>query len=105
MLEILPPMNWSQISKEIPSLLVIISHREWDSREGRIGEKGGGFQISVILLDQEDPGVARGLVKGTHSQPPGCPVGTSKDGNAGIKFVHSKSRRSGMQQHQHAILA
>ena len=43
------PMNWSQISKEIPLLLVIMSHREWDSGKGRREEKGGGSQMSVTL--------------------------------------------------------
>ena len=47
MLEIFPSMNWSQISKEIPSSLVIMSHKEWDGREGRMVEKGGGSQTSV----------------------------------------------------------
>ena len=37
------PINWFQISKEIPSSLVIMSHREWDSGENGMGEKGGGF--------------------------------------------------------------
>ena len=49
MLKILPSVNWSQISEEIPSLLVIISHKEWDSGENRIGGKSGGFQMSVTL--------------------------------------------------------
>ena len=35
-------MNWFQISEEIPSLLVIISHREWDGGEDEMEEKGGG---------------------------------------------------------------
>ena len=43
MLGTLLPTNWSQISEEIPSSLVIMSHREWDSGEGRREEKGGGF--------------------------------------------------------------
>ena len=42
MLRTLLPMNWSQISKEIPSLLVIMSHREWDGRESRRVEKKWG---------------------------------------------------------------
>ena len=42
-----PPTNWFQISEEIPSLLVIMSHREWDSRKGRRAEKGGRSQTSV----------------------------------------------------------
>ena len=37
-------MNWSQISKEIPSSLVIMSHREWDGGKDRMGEKGRGSQ-------------------------------------------------------------
>ena len=49
MLRTSPPMNWSQISKEIPSLLVIMSHREWDSGKGRMAEKDGEFQTSVTL--------------------------------------------------------
>ena len=48
MLGILPPTNWSQISEEIPSSLVIMSHKEWDGGEDRIGKKGGGSQPSVI---------------------------------------------------------
>ena len=47
MLGTLPPMNWSQISKEISSLLVTMSHREWNGGEDRMGEKGGGSQASV----------------------------------------------------------
>ena len=47
MLGTLPPTNWSQISEEIPSLLVIMFHKEWDSGEGRREEKGGGSQTSV----------------------------------------------------------
>ena len=43
------PMNWSQISKEIPLSLVIMSHREWNGGEGRREEKGGGSQTSVTL--------------------------------------------------------
>ena len=42
-------MNWSQISEEIPSLLVIMSHREWNSGEDGMGKKGGGSQTSVAL--------------------------------------------------------
>ena len=49
MLETSPLMNRFQISEEIPSLLAIMSHREWDSEEDRMGEKGGGFQTSVTL--------------------------------------------------------
>ena len=49
MLGTLPPMNWSKISKEIPLLLVIMFHREWDGGKDRIGGKGGGSQASVIL--------------------------------------------------------
>ena len=30
-------------------MLVIISHREWDGREGEREEKGGGSQTSVIV--------------------------------------------------------
>ena len=43
-------MNLSQISEEIPSLLVIMSHKEWDSGEDEMGEKGGGSQTSVTPL-------------------------------------------------------
>ena len=53
----------------------------------------------------ENPGVARGLVVGTHGWPPECPVGTSKDGDVSIKLEHSRRRRSRMQQYQHVILA
>ena len=49
MLGTLPPTNWFQISEKIPSLLVIISHRQWNSGEDRTGEKGGGSQTSVTL--------------------------------------------------------
>ena len=42
-------MNWFQISEEIPLLLVIISHRKWDSGEDGMGEKGGGSQMSVTI--------------------------------------------------------
>ena len=48
MLRTLPPTDWSQISEEIPSLFVIMSHKEWDGGEGRREEKGGGSQTSVI---------------------------------------------------------
>ena len=41
-------MNWSQISKEIFSSLVIISHKEWDGGEDGMEEKGGESQTSVI---------------------------------------------------------
>ena len=44
MLRTLPPTNWSQISKEIPSSLVIISYKKWDGGEDGMGEKGGGSQ-------------------------------------------------------------
>ena len=47
MLRTLLPTNWSQISEEIPSLLVIISHKKWDGGEDMIGEKGGGSQIFI----------------------------------------------------------
>ena len=47
MLGTLPPMNWSQISEGIPSLLVIMSHKEWDGGEGRMAENGRGSQTSV----------------------------------------------------------
>ena len=40
-------MNWSQISEEIPLLLVIMSHKEWNGGEGGMVEKGRGFQTSV----------------------------------------------------------
>ena len=41
------PTNWSQIFEKIPSLLVIMFHKEWDGREGGMAEKGGGSQTSV----------------------------------------------------------
>ena len=46
-------MNWSQISKEIPLSLVIISHREWDDGEDGMEKKGGGSQVlqSVLLFN------------------------------------------------------
>ena len=47
MLETSPPTNWSQISMEIPSSLVIMFHSEWDSREDGMGEKGERSQTSV----------------------------------------------------------
>ena len=47
MLRTFPPTNWSQISAEIPSSLVIMSQRVWDSGEGGIEEKGGGSQTSI----------------------------------------------------------
>ena len=50
MLRTLPPTNCSQISEEIPLLLVIMSHRAWDGREDWIGEKGKGSQTSVIII-------------------------------------------------------
>ena len=50
MLGTLLPMNWSQISKEIPSSLVIMSYREWDGGENGMREKGGGSQISVTVV-------------------------------------------------------
>ena len=43
------PMNWSQISEEIPSSLVIMSHREWNGGEDGREEKGGGSQTSVTV--------------------------------------------------------
>ena len=58
MLRTLLPMNWFQISEEIPSLLVIMSHKEWDSEEGGRKEKGGGSQTSVTIClspSPEDP--------------------------------------------------
>ena len=42
-------MNWSQISKEIPLSLVIISHRKWDGGKDGMVKKGGGSQTSVTL--------------------------------------------------------
>ena len=51
MLGISLPTNGSQISEEIPSSLVIMSYREWDSGEGRREEQGGGSQISVTPCD------------------------------------------------------
>ena len=50
MLGTFPPTNWSQIFKEIPLLLVIMSHRKWDGGEGGREEKGGESQTSVISL-------------------------------------------------------
>ena len=44
------PTNWSQISKEIPLLVVIIFHKEWDGEEGRSEEKGGRSQMSIPAL-------------------------------------------------------
>ena len=41
------PMNWFQIFGEIPLLLVIISHKEWDGGEGGREEKGGGSHTSL----------------------------------------------------------
>ena len=35
-------MNWFQISEKIPSLFVIMSHRMWDSEDGRSGKKAEG---------------------------------------------------------------
>ena len=52
MLGTLPPTNWSQISAEIPSLLVIMSHSLWDSGEDKTGEKGGRSQASVTVMLQ-----------------------------------------------------
>ena len=49
MLRTLPPTNWSQISAEIPSSLVIMSQRVWNGGEGGMEEKGGGSQTSVTL--------------------------------------------------------
>ena len=49
MLGISLPTNGSQISEEIPSLLVIMFHKKWDGGEGRREEKGGGSQTSIIL--------------------------------------------------------
>ena len=40
-------MNWSQILEEIPSSLVIMSHREWDSGEDGMGENDGGSQTPI----------------------------------------------------------
>ena len=59
MLGILLPTNWSQISEEIPSSLVIMSHREWDGGEGRREEKDGGSQMSVTLHISTLPGSAQ----------------------------------------------
>ena len=50
MLGTLPPMNWSQISKEIPSSLVIMSHRKWDSGEDGNEEQGRGSQTSITTI-------------------------------------------------------
>ena len=50
MLRASPPMNWSQISKEIPLSLVIIFHRKWNGGEDGMGEKGGGSQTSVTRI-------------------------------------------------------
>ena len=54
MLGTLPPMSWSQISKKIPSSLVIMSHKEWDDGEGRIAEKGRNSQASVTQAVGKD---------------------------------------------------
>ena len=43
-------MNWSQIPKEIPLLLVIMSHGQWDGGEDGMGKKGGGFLTSVTIV-------------------------------------------------------
>ena len=42
-----PSTNWSQVFEEIASLLIIMSHKEWDSGEDGMGEKGGRSQMSV----------------------------------------------------------
>ena len=42
MLGISLPINWSQISEEIPLSLVIMSHKKWDSGEGRREKKKWG---------------------------------------------------------------
>ena len=47
MLRISPSMNWFQISEEVPLLLVIMFHEEWDGGEDGMEEKGGGSQTSV----------------------------------------------------------
>ena len=73
-------MNWFQISKEIPSSLVIMSHREWDSGKDEIGEKGGKSQTSVTCRVWEmggDPGDG-GPLGGTM-------VGV--DGTAGVEWT------------------
>ena len=44
-----PPTNWSQISEEVPSSLVIIFHKKWDSGEGGREKKGGGSQTFITL--------------------------------------------------------
>ena len=49
MLETSLPTNWSQISEDIPSSLVIMYHKEWDGGEDRMGEKDGRSQTSVTL--------------------------------------------------------
>ena len=49
MLRTSPLMNCSQISAEIPLLLVIMNHRGWDGEEHRRAEKGRDSQESVIL--------------------------------------------------------
>ena len=51
MLGTLLPTNWSQISKEIPLLLVIMSYKKWDGGEDGMGGKGGGSQTSVIICN------------------------------------------------------
>ena len=49
------PTNWSQISKEFPLLLVIMSHREWNGGEDGMGEKDGGSQTSVTGTSTSKP--------------------------------------------------
>ena len=48
-------MNWFQISEEIPSLLVIMFHREWDGGDSGREEKGEGSQTSVTQVVSECP--------------------------------------------------
>ena len=49
------PMNWSQISEEIPSSLVIMFYKEWDGGEGGREEKGGTSQTSVTVFISWNP--------------------------------------------------
>ena len=56
-------MNWSQISKEIPSSLVIMSHREWNGGKGGREKKNGGSQSSVTRAMLHCRSLASSLVK------------------------------------------
>ena len=69
-----PPTNWSQISEEIPLSLVIISHRKWDSGEDEMGEKDGGFQISVTPVAIDTVVLSEPRMIGTNIAP--CVAGS-----------------------------